>query len=171
MATLKSERDSLQARLDDLAAARGKLQAEIDDLGREADQVMYALAVLERIEVDDEPAPRRVRRMGATTEYVVRALAKIGRGAEVDEVLGVMRHEGWSAQPDNPIETVRAALSRAVRDGLAIRSAYGVYELPPQAEFGDEEESADDDYVDEDGSTYTPPDDPWGPAPSKDIPF
>jgi len=141
MATLEGERASLRAKLSDLDAEREKLQQELTNLAVERDRVEFALAVLDRIDTTP-PTPRAPvyvprpamrparRRIGATTEYMLKALDTIGHPSEVDALIPAMREHGWAAQPVNEVETVRQSLLRAVRDEMVVRVGAGLYGLP-----------------------------------------
>lgn len=139
MTTLERERGSLQARLADLENERDKLQRELAEMAAERDRIAFALSVLDRIDSDTDTGRslegrastrRSSRRVGATTEHLLKALDSIGRPTAVEAIIPAMREHGWAAEPSNPVETVRAALSRAVRDGHAVRLAVGTYGLP-----------------------------------------
>lgn len=144
MTTLDGARADLRSQLSDLDAEHDKLQHELNELALQRERVAFALSVLDDIETPDagavregEPTRRTVamkttrRRLGGTTKYILKALEALGEPAAVEhQMIPAMREQGWTAQPVNAVETVRAALSRATRDDLVVRVGTGLYGLP-----------------------------------------
>lgn len=119
MATVSDERERLAAR-------RSALREEIT-------HVEYALAVLDRI---DDVAPTRRRSVrqgrhvaeGGTTAVAAKVINESDRNWRVDsDLISALRAGGWDAQVSDEVNTVRAALTRAARDGLVSRPGLGVY--------------------------------------------
>jgi hypothetical protein len=147
MTTVEIERDRLRDRVSQLAREAERLQGELDRVQSELDQVQdeqskieYALTVLERVagtitEADkgheptvqpDRAKPLRHRSRG-TYDLAVQTINGSTRTWRVDELVRQMREAGWDVKAKNPIETVRAALSRAVASGEVSRPSYGTY--------------------------------------------
>ena len=112
---------------------------------------MYTLDVLNRIEPEPETqsdSPRRARQVtdpaariagpgrpypGGTYDRAVRLINSSGHAWQVEDLVEALRRGGWDAQVDNPVETLRSALSRATRDRQIARQAKGVYGPNPSA--------------------------------------
>jgi hypothetical protein len=127
-----------------VAEERRRLRNRLTQLDDERVKITYALEVLDRIEPEtatsaarstrtDRPAGSSIlgARPGGTFERAVRIINSSGRTWRVEELVHAMREDGWSAQVRSEVETVRSALSRAVRDGLVTRLSQGVY-APPE---------------------------------------
>ena len=134
------EMERLRNRVRQLTREAERLTRELDHVQDERGKVDYALLVLERVagsatEVDrsHEPAvepaspklPRRQSR--GTYDLAVQTINSSTRTWRVDELVRQMREDGWDAEVKNEIETVRAALSRAVSTGEITRPSYGIY--------------------------------------------
>lgn len=121
-----------------VADERRRLRERLGELDAERGHISYTLAVLDRLAPGEvQPATRRHARAGrrktktghpgGTLDRAVRAITSSGRAWRVDELVSAMRDDGWSANVANETETVRSALSRAVRDGLVDRVGQGLY--------------------------------------------
>jgi hypothetical protein len=170
MTTLEGARADLRAQLIDLDTEHDKLQQELNELALKRERIAFTLSVLDDIETpasagairEGEAARRPVamkaarRRLGGTTEYILKALEALGVPAAVEhQMIPAMREQGWTAQPVNAVETVRAALSRATRDGLVVRVGTGLYGLPEWSTGISDGEQAqpDDDAAETDADT------------------
>ncbi len=139
--------DQVEIELNRLRNRGAQLTQEAERLARELDRVQdergkvnYALEVLERLSAtgtetdsDHEPAvqpdsPKPLRRRSrGTYDLAVRTINSSTRTWRVEELVRQMREDGWDVEVKNAVETVRAALSRAVSAGEVTRTSYGVY--------------------------------------------
>jgi hypothetical protein len=149
---LEIEWDLLRNRVAQLTREAERLTQELDRVQDERGKIDYALSVLERVkstvtghvsghvavnvtgnDSGHEPAvqpdshkPLR-RRSRATYDLAVRTINSSTRTWRVEELVRQMREDGWDVDVKNEVETVRAALSRAVAAGDVTRPSYGVY--------------------------------------------
>jgi hypothetical protein len=127
-----------------VAAERQRLRARLAELDAEHERIMFALSVLDRIDAADTSEQKSTNRRsedhriagsspagvrpGGTLDRAVAIINESDRAAWTpDELLVAMRENGWAAQVENEVETVRSALSRATRQGLIARVAHGMY--------------------------------------------
>ncbi len=130
-----------------VADERRRLRDRLVQLDDERSKIEYALSVLDRIEpevlasgagttrttrttrprMDSGAGAVTAARPGGTFERAVRVINSSERTWRVEELIGAMREDGWTARVESEAETVRSALSRAVRDGLISRWSHGVY--------------------------------------------
>ncbi len=156
LADADAERDKIRVRLAELDAERDKITYALEVLDRvssDADSPISPASgpesakppvlvertptrtyVLRRPQRSAESVRDALERLkpGGTADYMLRALMhfrETGIPQEVEAIVERMREIGWRASVANPVESVRAALSRAVRDGLVRRAGYGRYEL------------------------------------------
>jgi hypothetical protein len=134
--------------LDDMtntvADERRRLHDRLLQLDDERAKITFALGVLDRIEPEaatsrsavarasradrvDRSGTALGARRGGTLEHAVRVVNATAKTWRVEELVPAMRADGWTAQVESDVETVRSALSRAVRDGLISRISQGVY--------------------------------------------
>lgn len=147
-----------------LVEERERLESRLVELNAEREKVTFALSVLRRIQgqavqPDARARPASTRgSVGATTTFILKALAELGGPANVDVVIGTMSDLGWESTVSNRVETVRASLSRLVRDGMAQRVGHGLYAAtddPASTAAGEEPvESPDDASQAEDSAAY-----------------
>ena len=131
---------------------RRRLRERLALLNEECRQISYTLTVLDRIEPEAEPQPTVAARSSAATaaispsaervsggrtagtrEHAVRAVLTAGRPTRVEDLVVIMREQGWSRDIENPVDAARAALSRAYRDGEIDRPTQGLYAPPGQS--------------------------------------
>ncbi len=124
-----------------VADERRRLRDRLAQLDDERTKIEYALTVLDRIEPEASVPPAGARRgtpldrpgmalgarPGGTFDRAVKIVNSSERTWRVDELVQAMREDGWTARVESEAETVRSALSRAVRDGLISRWSHGVY--------------------------------------------
>ncbi len=137
---VEAELKRLRNRVAQLAREAERLTLELNRVQDEQGKIDYALSVLERVagagtgtDGDHEPAvqpdspkpPRR--RSRGTYDLAVRTINGSTRTWRVEELVHQMREDGWDVDVKNEVETVRAALSRAVAAGEITRTSYGVY--------------------------------------------
>lgn len=146
-----------------VADERQRLRDRLTQLDEERGHIAYALAVLDRLvpgaqspSLAQRRAARSVRRKGTvgrpggSYERAVRIIRTSDQAWRVDDLLPAMRKDGWSANVANEVETVRSALTRAVRDGLIDRTGVGLY--APKG-WGSNLKDATDDVDADDGIT------------------
>ncbi len=137
---VETELNRLRNRVTQLTREAERLKGELDRVQDEQGKIDYALSVLERVagtvtgtdgshKPAVEPAnPRPLRhRSRGTYDLAVQTINGSDRTWRVDELVRQMREDGWDAEVKNEIETVRAALSRAVAAGEVTRTSYGIY--------------------------------------------
>ncbi|MEO6503508.1 MAG: hypothetical protein ABIQ09_16555, partial [Jatrophihabitantaceae bacterium] len=73
-------------------------------------------------------------RRGGTSAFAVRALYQTTEEQRVEGIIERMKAMGWKSEADNEVESVRAALSRIVKDGVGRRAGYGKYQSVPALE-------------------------------------
>lgn len=134
---------------DPIALERARLTARLEELREEEAHIRYTLDVLARLgsasAVASSGSGDQVRRVfnDAAMQSARQAVATINRGRtaqfaidavtaddnlkRVDDVIASMREAGWDPDVANEVETVRAALSRAVKDGRIARRGHGLY--------------------------------------------
>jgi hypothetical protein len=150
------ELNRLRNRVAQLTREAERLKLELDRVQDEHGKIDYALSVLERVtgadtgtDSDHEPAvqpdrPKPLRRRSrGTYDQAVRTINSSTRTWRVEELVRQMREDGWDVEVKNEVETVRAALSRAVSAGEVTRTSYGVY----GAKRGTSEEGSPSDAV------------------------
>lgn len=99
----------------------------------EREKLAFGLSLLERIAPAAGRATRVVNRkrsttrQGGTSTFMLKAVAELGAPVVVEAIVDKMRELGWESETDNPIDAVRAALSRALREGLVTRPQHGKY--------------------------------------------
>lgn len=124
-----------------VADERARLRERLAHLDQERGQIDFALRVLDRLDPDgsstsDPPSQRGdggsrrkspTGRSGGTLDRAVYVINGSDHAWRIDELINAMRQNGWTTQVANEVETVRSALSRAVRDGLVERLEQGVF--------------------------------------------
>ena len=134
------ELDRLRNRAAQLTREAERLKNELDQVQDEQGKIDYTVSVLERVagtvtgtDKSYEPpvqpdTPKTLRRRSrGTYELAVQTINGSTRTWRVEELVRQMREVGWDVEVKNPIETVRAALSRAVASGEVSRPSYGTY--------------------------------------------
>ncbi len=133
-----------------LAGERARLHARLAELDRERGQIAFALSVLDRLGADDTASSGSARattrvsgpnlaprgrqqpemRSGGSVEHAIRAITESHRTWRAEDLLPVMRANGWAAEVADELQTVRTALARATKAGLIVRVGPGTYANP-----------------------------------------
>lgn len=126
---------------DPLSAERTRLTARLAELEAEQNMIRYTLSVLDRLVTDDghpagvndavESRMRAYLRRGGTSAFAVRAIYQGAEPQRVEILIERMHALGWTSEAENEVESVRAALSRIVKDDVAHRVGHGMYAPNP----------------------------------------
>ncbi len=130
-----------------VADERARLHERLAELDRERDQIVFALGVLDRIDsatpttvsravkVSDSASATRTQRQpgvrpGGSFEHAVRIITDSQQHWRAEDLVPVMRANGWAADVADELQTVRTALARATKAGLIVRVGPGTYAKP-----------------------------------------
>ncbi len=148
-----------------VADERARLHERLAELDRERDQITFALSVLDRIAAAEPSVPvhprkvpnrgdgaqprRQQMRAGGSFEHAVRIITESDRAWRADDLAPAMRANGWAAEVEDELQTVRTVLARAARTGQVRRVGPGLYAAPDHDMTDAGATDADADGVDE----------------------
>lgn len=135
-----------------------QLEARLDALAEERDRLIRAIKVLRELvhgtpQLPLEPSrirehvstlPGRGRMIPGTGTAIQRVLADAKRPMFDEEILVELQRRGWMPNSSNPLNAVRASLSRLNKQLLVLeRLQDGRYRFPKQPEAPPEEGASD----------------------------